>query len=31
MAQNLARHGERGAIDTQAVDEILAGLAPKLG
>jgi 3-carboxy-cis,cis-muconate cycloisomerase len=31
MAQNLARHGERGAIDTQAVDEILAGLAPYLG
>jgi 3-carboxy-cis,cis-muconate cycloisomerase len=30
MAQNLERCGERGAVDTQAVDEILAGLAAYL-
>ena len=30
MKANLERHGERGAIDPQAVDEILAGLAPEL-
>ncbi|HSN21021.1 MAG TPA: lyase family protein, partial [Usitatibacter sp.] len=30
MAQNLQRHGERGPLDTRAVDEILGGLAPYL-
>lgn len=28
MAQNLERYGERGAIHPEAVDELLAGLAP---
>ena len=28
MAENLERHGERGTIDPEAVDELLAGLAP---
>jgi 3-carboxy-cis,cis-muconate cycloisomerase len=30
MAQNVERYGERGAVDTQAADEILAGLAAYL-
>jgi 3-carboxy-cis,cis-muconate cycloisomerase len=30
MAQNLERHGERAPIQPEAVDEILAGLAPYL-
>jgi 3-carboxy-cis,cis-muconate cycloisomerase len=30
MKANLERYGERAAIDPQAVDEILAGLAPEL-
>jgi len=30
MEDNLARHGERGAIRPEDVDEILAGLAPHL-